>query len=42
VRWKFEYVRHGTASLIAAMDVATGKVTATDISRDNSVTFIAH
>jgi len=40
-RREFEYVRHGTASLIAAMDVATGKVTATDIERNNSVTFIA-
>jgi transposase len=40
-RREFEYVRHGTASLIAAMDVATGKVMATDIERNNSVTFIA-
>ncbi len=40
-RREFEYVRHGTASLIAAMDVATGKVMATDIDRNNSVTFIA-
>ena len=40
-RREFEYVRHGTASLIAAMDVTTGKVTATDIKRNNSVTFIA-
>ena len=30
-RREFEYVRHGTASLIAALDVATGKVTATDV-----------
>lgn len=40
-RREFEYVRHGTASLVAAMDVATGKVMATDIERNNSVTFIA-
>lgn len=40
-RREFEYVRHGTASLIAAMDVATGRVTATDIERNNSDTFIA-
>ena len=40
-RREFEYVRHGTASLIAAMDVATGKVKATDIKVNNSVTFIA-
>ena len=40
-RRDFEYVRHGTASLLAAMDVATGKVTATDIARNDSVTFIS-
>ncbi len=40
-RREFEYVRHGTTSLIAAMDVATGRVTATNIERNNSVTFIA-
>jgi len=40
-RQEFEYVRHGTASLMAAMDVATGKVFARDIARNNSVTFIA-
>ena len=39
-RREFEYVRHGTASLIAALDVATGKVTATDVARNNSVNFI--
>ena len=38
---EFEYIRHGTDSLIAAMDAATGKVMATDIERNNSVTFIA-
>ena len=40
-RQEFEYIRHGTASLMAAMDVATGKVFARDIARNNSVTFIA-
>ena len=39
-RREFEYVRHGTASLIAALDVATGKVTATDVPRNNSEHFI--
>jgi transposase len=38
-RREFEYVRHGTASLMAAMDVATGKVFATDIVRNDSITF---
>jgi transposase len=40
-RREFEYVRHGTASLVASLDVATGKVTAKDIIRNDSVTFIA-
>ena len=39
-RREFEYRRHGTASLIAAMDVATGKVTATDVSRNDSAHFV--
>ena len=39
-RREFEYVRHGTALLLAALDVATGKVTATDVARNNSVNFI--
>jgi transposase len=39
-RREFEYVRHGTASLIAALDVATGKVTATDVARNDSAHFI--
>ena len=39
-RREFEYRRHGTASLIAALDVATGKVTATDVARNDSVHFI--
>ena len=40
-RREFEYVRHGTASLVASLDVATGKVRAKDIATNNSVTFIA-
>ncbi len=40
-RREFEYTRHGTASLLASLDVATGKVTATDIAKNNSVTFIS-
>jgi transposase len=40
-RWEFEYIRHGTASLVAALDVATGKVTASDIARNDSAHFIA-
>jgi transposase len=39
-RREFEYVRHGTASLIAALDVATGRVAATDVARNDSVHFI--
>jgi transposase len=40
-RREFEYVRHGTASLVASLEVATGKVKAKDIVRNDSVTFIA-
>src|SRR5665213_1790038 len=39
-RQEFEYIRHGTASLIAAFDVKSGKVLARDIERNNSITFI--
>lgn len=39
-RYEFEYRRHGTASLLAAMDVHSGEVLGTDIARNNSVTFI--
>jgi len=38
-RREFEYVRHGTASLVAAMDVHTGTVVARPIKRNNSATF---
>lgn len=38
-RQEFEYVRHGTASLMAAMDVCTGEVLTEIIARNNAVTF---
>jgi transposase len=40
-RREFEYRRHGTASIVAALDVHTGQVLAEDITRNDSVTFIA-
>lgn len=40
-RREFEYRRHGTVSIIAAMDVATGQVVAERIARNDSATFIA-
>jgi transposase len=40
-RREFEYVRHGTVSIVAAMEVATGQVWAERIRRNDSVTFIA-
>ncbi len=40
-RREFEYVRHGTASLVASLDITTGKVRARDIARNDSVTFIS-
>ncbi len=40
-RREFEYRRHGTLSIIAAMDVATGQVVAERIARNDSATFIA-
>jgi transposase len=39
-RREFEYVRHGTVSIIAAMEVATGQVWAERIRRNDSATFI--
>jgi transposase len=39
-RCEFEYIRHGTASLIAALEVGTGKVQARDIERNDSLHFI--
>ena len=40
-RQEFEYRRHGTACLMAALNVHTGEVIATDAARNNSVNFIA-
>jgi transposase len=40
-RREFEYVRHGTVSLIAAMNVTTGEVLTRDIARNDSATFIS-
>lgn len=39
-RREFEYVRHGTVSLMAAMNVATGTVHPKIIKRNDSATFI--
>jgi transposase len=40
-RREFEYIRHGTVSLLAAMDVRSGQVLAERIDRNTSATFIA-
>jgi len=40
-RREFEYVRHGTVSVIAAMNVTTGEVIAERIARNDSATFIS-
>jgi hypothetical protein len=40
-RREFEYVRHGTVSIIAALNVHTGQVLTERIERNNAVTFIA-
>ena len=37
---EFEYRRHGTASIVAALDVHTGQVLIEDIARNDSATFI--
>jgi len=39
-RREFEYVRHGTVSIIAALHVHSGQVITQAISRNNSATFI--
>ena len=39
-RYEFEYRRHGTASLLAALEVHSGEVLASDITSNNAVTFI--
>ncbi len=38
-RREFEYVRHGTVSIIAAMNAATGEVIAERVRRNNSTAF---
>ncbi len=40
-RREFEYVRHGTVSLMAALDVHTGEVLGRIINRNDSATFTA-
>jgi transposase len=40
-RQEFEYVRHGTASIMAALEVRTGEVLCRDITRNNAATFTA-
>ncbi len=40
-RREFEYVRHGTVSLMAAMNVTTGTIHPEIITRNDSTTFIA-
>jgi transposase len=40
-RREFEYIRHGTASLVAALDVHRGNVVAAPIERNNSENFCA-
>ncbi|MFD3657721.1 IS630 family transposase [Streptomyces sp. NPDC058620] len=39
-RREFEYRRHGTASIVAALDVHSGQVLVEDIARNDSATFI--
>ncbi|WTD94375.1 IS630 family transposase [Streptomyces sp. NBC_01637] len=41
VREEFEYRRHGTASLVAALDVTTGEVLTEIIARNDTATFTA-
>jgi transposase len=40
-RREFEYVRHGTISIIAAMNVTTGEVITERVSKNDSVAFTA-
>ncbi len=40
-RQEFEYVRHGTASLVAALDVTSGEVLSEVIGRNTAATFTA-
>lgn len=38
--WEFEYIRHGTVSVTAALDVHTGQVVVEELPRNDSVHFI--
>ena len=40
-RREFEYVRHGTVSIIAALHAATGQVVTEPVTSNNSVTFLS-
>lgn len=40
-RQEFEYIRHGTVSILAAMDIDTGQVLIEPIARNDSATFAA-
>jgi hypothetical protein len=40
-RREFEYRRHGTASIVAALDVTTGQTLIETIKRNNAATFTA-
>ncbi|MGC4852159.1 IS630 family transposase, partial [Micromonospora sp. DT4] len=40
-RREFEYVRHGTVSIVAALHVHTGEILTEQITRNDSATFIA-
>ena len=40
-RREFEYVRHGTVSIIAALDVHSGQILTEQITKNDSLTFIA-
>ena len=39
IRQEFEYVRHGTVSIVAALDVRTGEAVTEPIARNDSATF---
>jgi transposase len=40
-RQEFEYIRHGTVSIVAAMDIDTGQVLTEPLARNDSATFVA-
>jgi hypothetical protein len=39
-RQEFEYVRHGTVSIVAALDVRTGEVLTEPIAKNDSITVV--